>query len=130
MLEAKEMALLGLRVALTAELLRAFLISVEVDWVITRVATKLLPPPLLKLMASPGATSPSRTPTAPLLATLSIFRLTAQAPRSTKAILPLGLASSGSAGVEPEAGQARPTYTTLEVSGELTGAKLRVAVFG
>src|SRR5271165_2503516 len=124
------MALLGLRVPFTAELPSVFLISVDVDWVITSVGTKFEPPPLLKLMASPGATRPSSTPTAPLLATLSIFRLTAQAPRSTKAIFPLGLASSGSAGVEPEAGQARPTYTTLEVSGELTGAKLRVAVFG
>ena len=47
---------------------------------ITSVGGKFVPPPLLKLIASPGATKPIRTPTAPALAAASIFKLTEHDP--------------------------------------------------
>src|ERR1700722_6308544 len=112
MLVASEMALAGLSVPLTVADADAFLIVVLVFWVITSVGTKSEPPPLLKLTASPGATKPISTPTAPALAAASIFRLTEHEPRSMRAILPLGLTRYGSAGLpvlmEP-AGHPRPT---------------------
>ena len=68
---------------------------------------------------------------APAVAAVSIFKLIPQAPRSISAILPLGLAKYGSAGLPglmEFAGQPRPTYTTSLVTDVSTGAKLSLAV--
>src|SRR5580704_12085202 len=93
------MALLWLKVAFTTEDNNAFFRTLLVDCVTTSVGTKSEPPPLMKETASPGATKPIRTPTAPARAAASIFKLTLQAPRSIRAINPFGLARYGSAGL-------------------------------
>ena len=61
------MALFGLIVPFTADVFNAVLTTLLVDCVTTSDGTKFEPPPLLKLTASPGATSPMSTPTAPAL---------------------------------------------------------------
>src|ERR1700733_1148362 len=112
MLVERGMALLGLIVPLTTLDANVLWMSWLVDCVTTSDGGKFDPPPLLKLIASPGATSPIRTPTAPALAAASIFRLTEHAPRSISAIAPFGLARYWSAGLPVEiepAGQPRPT---------------------
>src|SRR5262249_57027013 len=102
----------------------------EVDSVITIEGTKWVPPPKLKVIASPAATSPMRTPVAPACAARSILRLMAHTPRSISAILPAGLVIYGSSTATPDpAGHPRPTYATSPVTPALTGAKSSVAVF-
>jgi hypothetical protein len=71
---------------------RFALIKLDVAWVMTSVGTNVSPPPNEKLIGSPGATSPIRTPIAPALAARSTLRLTAQAPRSMSATFPAGFA--------------------------------------
>src|SRR6266704_6872353 len=82
------------------------LIKFDVLWVMTRVGTNVVPPPKEKEIASPPATRPIRTPTAPALAARSTLRLTLHAPRSVRATLPAGLSRYGSPG------QPRPTNAT------------------
>ena len=86
-------------VAFTPDAPRLPLIVLASFCVITSVGTKFDPPPLVKVIAWPGATKPIRTPIAPAEAAASIFRLTERAPRSINAILPLGSAKYGSAGL-------------------------------
>src|SRR6266704_5880130 len=95
----------GDSVAMTGAAMLA-LIRLEVLWVITRVGTNVSPPPKEKEIASPDATRPIRTPTAPALAARSTLRLTAHTPRSMRATLPAGLSRYGSPG------QPRPTNAT------------------
>src|SRR2546425_274116 len=85
---------------------RLALIRFDVLWVMTRVGTNRVPPPKEKEIASPDATRPIRTPTAPACAARSTLRLTAHTPRSMRATLPEGSARYGSPG------QPRPTNAT------------------
>src|SRR5882672_8231190 len=95
----------------------------------TSVGTNVLPPPNENETASPAATSPMSTPTAPALAARSTFRLTAQLPRSINATLPAGETRYGSSAVAPAAGQPRPTNATSPVKPLPTGAQSTVSVF-
>src|SRR5256885_2116493 len=123
MLPTRGMAVEGDTVTTTgAEMLA--LIRFDVLWVMTRVGTNVSPPPKEKEIASPDATRPIRTPTAPALAARSTLRLTAHTPRSMRATLPEGSAMYGSPG------QPRPTNATgTLVKPEPIGAQSTVDVF-
>ena len=81
-------------------------------------------------MASPGATRPINTPVAPALAAASIFRLTPQAPRSIRAILPLGSAKYGSAGLpglmEPADVTSLYLFLASDLARNITGQAINV----
>src|SRR5512147_85008 len=100
--------------------------ALELARVMMRVGTKVVPPPKLKEIGSPAATSPMITAVAPAWAARSTLRLTEQAPRSMRATLPAGLARYGSSGLpalmEP-AGHPRPTKATSPVTAWSTGAQ-------
>src|SRR5438132_11853830 len=123
MLPTSGTAVLGPYVTLTP-FASWLLIVFEVDCVITSVGTKVSPPPYENEPGSPGATSPIRTPIAPAFAARSTLRLTAQVPRSIRAILPAGFERYGSPG------QPRPTKVTSPVVSVFPiGAQPTVEVF-
>src|SRR5512143_3127730 len=131
MLPTSGMALAGEMVTLTGPVARAPLMRFESAWVMISVGTKVSPPLKLKEMGSPGATRPRITARAPALAARSTLRLTPQAPRSMRAILPAGSARYGSAGlvgVTEPAGQPRPTKATSPVAWWSMGAQPTVSV--
>src|SRR4030095_13246189 len=109
------------------------LMLVDSNGWITSVGAKWVPPPNENEMASPGATSPIRTPMAPAATARSTFRLTEQAPRSISTIFPvgkgLGYGSAGLPGLMLSAGQPRPMKATSPVTPAPTGAQSTVAVF-
>ena len=81
----------GEQLAMTGAAIFALIELERLCW-ITRVGTNVSPPPKEKEIASPAATSPISTPTAPALAARSTLRLTLHAPRSIRATLPAGSA--------------------------------------